>query len=72
MVNSKYEQNDNNNVLEIRKHISIDYIITNGMTDDIPSTDTEFIQKNFIDGVFVSGETNVIFKATMQKNSGIS
>ena len=49
---------------ESREHLSIECHTTDGMIYEVPSANAEFIQDNFIDGDFVSGETEIILGAT--------
>ena len=49
---------------ESREHLSIECLTTDGMIYEVPSANTQFIHENFIDGDFVSGETEIILGAT--------
>ena len=54
----------NDNMSESREHLSIECHTTDGMIYEVPSANTKFIQDNFIDAGFVSGETEIILGAT--------
>ena len=64
LVDTQYDPEDNDAFLalgEERVDLSIECLTPSGKVYQVPSADKAFIKKNFIDGDFVSGETNMVF-----------
>jgi len=50
------------------EELSIECLAPNGMIYQVPSADKAFIKKHFIDGDFVSGETDMVFEESILTN----
>lgn len=57
---------------EERDNLYIECLTPNGMAYKVPSIDKSFIKKNFIDGDYVSGETDMIFEGGIQMDISTS
>jgi hypothetical protein len=76
LVDTQYDPDEDENVFlalgEERVDLSIECLTPSGKVYQVPSADKAFIKKNFIDGDFVSGETNMVFAESISMDTSKS